>query len=366
MAGHSPVTIKIAIFQNDLKMGGIQKSLINLLNFLDPDRYDIDLFLYDDDHYFNAAFTHNVRVTRLKKWNPLLKAVPFNILNRFCKAQISDKEYDAAIDFNSYQSQCAVHALGVRAKKRVMWIHNNVEQKIKEEFKYRLLWALSKPKLKLFDEFAAVSKGIVTPFRNFSGVHDKPVRVIPNCIDTEEIMNKSRAEIEDFGLDPQKYNIVALGRLCRAKGFDILINHMSEIVKRRGDTHLYIIGDGRERKSLLRQIKQKELESHITLLGGKSNPYAYMRQMDAFVSVSRYEGQGMNIMEARALGLPVFISKNLEQYNEGIEGYGDIAGALINAKKGQKQPDALDDYNRSILDRFEALVCGGGHLEENR
>ena len=38
-------------------------------------------------------------------------------------------EYDLAADFNSYQFACAAGTLGVRAKKRVMWIHNNVEIK---------------------------------------------------------------------------------------------------------------------------------------------------------------------------------------------------------------------------------------------
>ena len=41
---------KIAIFQYDLGMGGIQKSLINLLNNLEISNYDIDLYLFSKDN----------------------------------------------------------------------------------------------------------------------------------------------------------------------------------------------------------------------------------------------------------------------------------------------------------------------------
>lgn len=352
----TPLAVKnIAIFQYDLQTGGIQKSLINLLNLLNPKKYKIDLFLFEENDYFDVPFSNNINIVRVKKWNPLFKVIPFGLAMAFCRPNYTDKKYDIAVDYNSYKNQCAIGALSVDAKKRIMWIHSNIEQKVKHEPQYRLLWWLSKAKFKHFDEFVAVSEGIVEPFRKISGISCKPITVIQNCIDAQKIIEQSRADIGEFGLDGNKFNVVALGRLCRVKGFDILIDFMSKIIMRRKDIHLYIIGDGPEKQNLLKQIGQKRLGQYITMLGRQKNPYAYMSRMDAFVSTSRYEGQGMNIMEARALGLPIYITKNLEPYNVGIKGCDDIVEALVTAQKQQKKADMLVDYHREIHDKINKL-----------
>ena len=60
------------------------------------------------------------------------------------------------------------------------------------------------------------------------------------------------------------------------------------------------------------------MNEFITLLGNQPNPFKYLKLMDGFVLTSRYEGQGMVLWEAKALGLEIFMSKNLEKYNDGL------------------------------------------------
>ena len=94
----------------------------------------------------------------------------------------------------------------------------------------------------------------------------------------------------------------------------------------------------------------------MVFLGNQENPYCYMNRMDAFLSTSRYEGQGMNIMEAMAIGLPLFCSKNLEENIPGLQGYEDMSAALAEAQKREKVPDDLSAYNGAVLYELEALV----------
>ena len=97
---------------------------------------------------------------------------------------------------------------------------------------------------------------------------------------------------------------------------------------------------------------------YYIFLGAQTNPYAVMDRMDAFLSTSRYEGQPLNIEEARVIGLPIYCSKNLEAYSEGLHGLEeeDLKAAILAARKGRKQPDDLVEYNRRILESIYDLA----------
>lgn len=346
---------KIAIFQNNLSVGGIQKSLINLLEQLDKTKYEIDLYLFENQKFFEVQIPEKVNIIMQKKSCKLSKFIYFNLYKKIKKNIYKGKQYDVAIDFDSYQFDTAFGALSVNAKKRVIWIHNDVEIKIKNEVKYRILHHFFKSKYKYFDEFVAVSGGIVEPFRRVNKTGDKIIHVIPNYINTKEIIEKSK-EKSDLILDDKKYNIVSVGRICHQKGFDILVNNMKEIIDKRKDIHLYIIGDGPDRGKIENLINEKKLKEYITLLGNKKNPFKYIKDMDGFVLTSRYEGQGMVILEAMCLGLDIFITKNLEKYNENIYGYEDIVEPIVNAKRKNKEINELKEYNSNITKKIENLL----------
>ena len=350
---------RVAIFQNDLTVGGIQKSLLNLLHAFDYDRFSVDLYLFAKDTFWNVEFPEQLRVHYLKPVPKLYSFLPFEIAKALIHPDFGDcGEYDVAIDFNSYQDSCAVGAIRIPAKKRVMWIHNDVGEKLQNEWKYKLLWTMFKGKFKYFDQFVGVSAGVLAPFQKMAHISPEKKRfcAIPNVIDTGEIARKKERTPEDLSVDPGCVNFVALGRLCHQKGYDIMLELFAAACKRRDDLRLYIIGDGPDREALTAQIGALGLRDKVFLLGNKENPFCYMQQMDAFLSTSRYEGQGMNIMEAMAIGLPVYCTKNLEKYIEGLQGCDDVAAAIAAAAKTEKQPDDLSAYNREIRERIADLI----------
>ena len=346
---------RIAIFQSDFKVGGIQKALLNILNDIDYTQYEVDVFVYDDQVFFDMPERENLRIIFCKPYPFLNRLVYFELLRRIAPKPKTDREYDIAIDFNSYRNECAVGAVSVRAKKRIMWIHNDVEIKQRNELKYRVLWHFFKAKMKYYDEFAAVSPGIIDGFRRVSGIYDKKITAIPNHIDTAEIFRKAAAPV-DFSVDENCYNLCTMGRICHQKGFDILMNYMAEVKKSRPDMRLYLLGDGPDREKLIAQIAALGLQDTVTLLGNQQNPFPYVDKMDGFVLTSRYEGQGLVIWEAKTLGLELFITDNLEKYNPGIRGYRDIVGALCKAQRREKVRDDLREYNESIAASLRELL----------
>ena len=349
--------LKIAIFQNDLGVGGIQKSLVNLLSNLDYSRLRVDLYLSVRDEFWSVGFPEELNVRYLSHTPRLYSFLPFDFARRCLKYDFPAEEYDLAIDFNSYQCSCAVGATTVPARRRVMWIHNNVEIKLQNEWKYRVLWHFFQGKFNCFDGFVPVSRALIEPFRRASGITDKPFTVIQNYIDVSDIRRKQQEEPVGLTVDAACLNFVALGRLCHQKGYDIMLDLFAKACAARNDLRLYIIGDGPDRAALEAQAAELGIADKVCFLGNQPNPYCYMARMDAFLSTSRYEGQPLNIMEAMAVGLPLYCSKNLEQYTEGLHGREDLVQALTEAVREEKRPDDLVSYNGAILRALEQLAA---------
>ncbi len=350
---------RIAIFSYDLSVGGIQKSLVNLLRNIDYDCFDVHLYLFMKAAFWEVTFPEQLQVKYLKPLPHWYSFIPFEWAKRAAKYDFSGvPEYDVAIDFNSYQTCCAVAAVTVPAKYRVSWIHNDVELKLKNEWKYRVLWVCFKEKFKYFDEFVGVSESLIEPFQKMSGMTDKAYTAIPNYIDVTEIHQKTEEEPEGFSVDPSCINFVAVGHLNHQKAYDIMFDLFAKACRQRDDLRLYVIGDGPERPNLEKQLKDLKLEDKVTLLGYQRNPFCYMKKMDAFISTSRYEGQPLNLMEAMVVGLPLYCTKNLEKYCEGLRGYEDLVSALVSAGKQEKKPDNLEAYNESIKVGIRRLAEG--------
>ncbi len=348
---------RIAFFQSDLGVGGIQKSIVNLLRNLDYSRLQVDLYLSEKKEFWTQDFPKELIIRYLKPIPRIWSFLPFDLAIKGVHYDFpAGVEYDLAADFNSYQCSCAVGALTVPAKKRVMWIHNDVRIKLQNEWKYRVLWRAFRGKFKYYDGFVPVSGALEEPFRAMSGVEDKPCAVIQNFVDVGEIHRKMTEDCPDLEIDGNCLNLVALGRLCHQKGYDLMLDIFAEALKQREDLRLYIIGDGPDRQALEEQRERLGLAGKVQFLGNQPNPFRYMARMDAFLSTSRYEGQPLNIMEAMAVGLPLYCAKNLEQYTEGLRGYEDLVPALVAAQKTEKHPDDLAAYNGEILRRIGELA----------
>lgn len=349
---------KIAIFQYDLGIGGIQKAVINLVSNIDTEKYETDLYLFTKDDFFEDSLPQNVKVIRLPHFPTYFKLLPFGLVRTLMQSRFKaiDKEYDVAIDFNSFQCECAIGALTVKAKKRLMWIHTDVDIKLQQDKKYRILWNAFKSKFRYFDGFVPVSTGVIEPFKKRSGVTDKPFTVVGNFVDEEGIREKSKEDV-DFIVDSEKINLVTVGRLCPEKGFDILIRDVKSAKEQSGDRfHLYVIGGGDEKDNLEKLIADEGMSDTVTLLGAKPNPFPYMAKADAFALTSRYEGQGIVFLEAMALGLPVIVPTRLTKYLDGVtvSGSDNVAESISKLTKDTERT-SLGDYNDKVRAAIDAL-----------
>lgn len=107
------------------------------------------------------------------------------------------------------------------------------------------------------------------------------------------------------GLGRNGSQLVAVGRLDRQKGFDILIDAMTDIRDRVPDAHLTIYGEGSERQALEDQRDRLGLTDVVSLPGSSNKPGDWMKGADILVFPSRFEGFPNVVAEATVSGLPV-------------------------------------------------------------
>ncbi len=363
---------RIAFFQYDMQVGGIQHSLYALLSRIKEDK-DIcaDVFInHPADVFYDLGKledTGNIRIffTRpLPYYNRLMnfenaKALYMDQI----KADIFDAlnggpmDYDLALDFNSYQNDCALGTLAVNASMRICWIHNDVQKKLAQEKKYAVLHHFFKEKYGLYDVFAAVSEGVILPFRKVNPGAKENNIICRNMLD--EMLFKEALSLPSPYTDVKKRNVVWVGCLNHQKGTDILCDVIrTACVDDAGkDLHFTVIGTGPEHKKMWSFIEKHSLADKVSLKGTLKNPLPYILNADVYLSTSRYEGQGISMHEAAALGTPVLLPTHLSPYIE-------TEGKFFCSDDGEMEPifrftDKLAEgvlatpKRESVIDPFE-------------
>lgn len=348
--------IRLAFVMSDLGIGGQSRVLLDILEALDPKVFQVELF-----HFSGGPFLDDIpsSVKRVQLDLPSrMQHVPFFLLKHLWKPpQLKNAgRFDLAVDFSSYWNGCAAAVNQLNAAKRIVWIHSDLEKKREYEWKYRLAWLLSSSKFKLYDHAICVSKGAADAFARISRFPSEHVSVLPSVINADRLDRLSR-EAPVFEPDPQKVNLVFLGRLSKVKRCGLMLEEFRKASGLREDLVLYLIGDGPERARLEKQVSGYGLTGAVRFVGAQPNPYPLLSRMDALVLCSAYEGQGIVIQEAKHFGLDLIVSKNLEQYNEDVNGVEDLGAAMrIAGKKEARAPGQPADRTKRLHETLTGIM----------
>jgi glycosyltransferase involved in cell wall biosynthesis len=158
---------------------------------------------------------------------------------------------------------------------------------------------------RLAHAIVGVSRGVAEDIKDITGLDSERVKAIHDPVVTPEIFEQGRQPLDHPWFSDKKIPVIlGIGRLTKQKDFHTLINAFAQVRK----THvcrLVILGDGSDLDSLRSLAVKKGVQDDTDFPGFQKNPYAYLSRASLFVLSSRWEGFGMVIVEALALGIPV-------------------------------------------------------------
>ena len=371
----------LLIVSHALELGGAERSLIGLLDALDPEIWDVDLFLLrhegelmdmipDHVNLLPAvpAYTVLARPMKdtLKEGHVLLTAARLAgkiAASRYAKKHhhtesvVSleyshkftcpfmpkiqpEKEYDLAI---SFLTPHYFVARKVTAKKKIAWIHTDYTRIQLNVASETAMWDA-------YDYIASISDAVTEGFLQvFPGLKDKIV-LIENVL-PEKLIRKQAAEpIGDMMRANDERILLSVGRFTNAKNFDNVPWICKRILEAGLNVRWYLIGYGGDEALIRRNIQDAGMEEHVIILGKRANPYPYIAACDLYVQPSRYEGKCVTVREAQMLGKPVVITRyatSSSQLEDGVDG---MIVPMDNEGCAKEIAELL--YNSARMDRF--------------
>lgn len=369
---------KVLIVMSSLYNGGAERSLVNFLNELPEDKYQIDLLLFKRQGMFMKQLPEYVNVLQTPKaveklygsisksgvyfFPKMIGTLIATLLTKnprekrafrwkyFYGTNIEkmQEHYDVAIAYISGEILYYVDEK-VNADRKIVWIHNDyktAQHPKKYDYSH----------LENMDGIVSISDLCVEILKDeFPEFADK-VYMLENITSSVVLKNRATEFIpEEF--ENSEINILSIGRLHEQKGFDLAIE-AAKIMKEQGlNFKWFIIGNGELKEELEKQINALNLADYFILLGTRENPYPYIKNCSIFVQPSRYEGKSVVLDEAKILAVPIVatayptVGDQLQDREEGMIVPLNAEGIAEGLERMMRDAELRDRYTEYLSGR---------------
>lgn len=347
---------RIFINMHYMALGGAERALLGLLNAIDTNRVDVDLFLNQHSGEFMPLIPDKINLLPEKKgynaierpMKTILKEGQLGVLFGRLKAKWQHNNYYKSLSnslksFDSstfqYVADCvepflpSLNNLGeydlaisfmqphnivlnkVKARKKLAWIHTDYSAVHFNAEKELPIWSR-------YDHIVSISPECTKAFLTmFPTLKDKIIE-IENILSPIFVRQQANVDTTSIYNNFDGVKLLSVGRICYAKNYDNIPDIANKIKQSGIKFKWYIIGPGNhaEIDSLLNELDCNDV---VEFLGAKSNPYPYMKACDIYVQPSRYEGKSVTVREAQMLCKPVVITNYAtakSQINHEVDG----------------------------------------------
>lgn len=167
--------------------------------------------------------------------------------------------------------------------------------------------SISRSQCNAVDSVIAPSRQMAAVLRDY-GVAT-PISVIPTGLDLSEFQGGDGARFrQQHGIDPARPVMLLVGRVAHEKNIDFVLSVLAEARRALPNVLLVIAGEGPALRSLKRDVRSGGLAANVLFVGyldRRDRLLDCYRAANVFVFASRTETQGLVLLEALALGVPV-------------------------------------------------------------
>ncbi|MGO4943653.1 glycosyltransferase family 1 protein [Streptococcus alactolyticus] len=335
--------VRIAQIMGKLWAGGVEAVVFNYYREIDKEKIQYD-FYYDDDSTVEPPqelIDMGARFIRI----PPYQKLPFYL--KTLRKYFKENDYTLVhshINTLSIFPLFAAWTAGITVR-----IAHNHSVPGGNEIRRNLLKYILRCFAKVFstDYFACSEKAGRWMFGDSTFEKGK-VHVLKNAID----FNRFRPTEEDvaplrdkLGLKG-KFVVGHVGRFTFAKNHPFLIEVFAELVKKRDDAVLLLVGDGELHDQIKELVKKAGIEDKVVYAGQVTNPEKYYRLANVILVPSIFEGLSLTTIESQIAGIPTVVSESVP--DEAIIGEGVARVSL--KKNAQDWADiALDLSEKEVV-----------------
>jgi glycosyltransferase involved in cell wall biosynthesis len=296
---------KVCFVLPSLNGGGAERAAVQILNGLDPDRWDRSMFLFTREGPYLAEVDPAIAIasadttSRWGRWRAL-------------RSFIARERPEIVMAFLSFFSALSATRAANTGAKVVFNLQTPMSEFLGDaDYQWRRRWhkaaftSVARAGYAAADRIVATSKGVARDLTSGFGVSPDQIDVLPNPVDLDRVRAAISEPIAAGVLPPgDSPLIVAAGRLAEAKNYPLMIEAFAA-VRQRLPARLCILGQGELDGALRQLIAARGLGESVSLAGFQANPWKFIARAAAFLLTSHYEGFGNVLVEAMACGVPV-------------------------------------------------------------
>jgi len=385
---------KVIFHSGSLRMGGLERVLVEVLQNIELNKFDIDLLIEDEfkeENIFEKDIPKEIKITYLISENILQKTkklrenkknimykIGYNLMmqveryirNKNLMKFLKEREAEVLVDFDNGLAK-DIHK--IKGMKKIAWLHNSIPKLKKKKSKIERFGK----RLNNYDVVVAICDDMKIETETIFPYLKGKVTRIYNPFNFERIKdlaeNDSHLSKKEKEMLKENY-IVSVSRLDNVqKDYPTLLKAFKELKNEEFNKKLYIVGDGPSRKEIEDQIIELNLEEEVKLLGQQKNPYIWMKNADLFVHSSKYEGLPTVLIEAMIVNTIVTSSDcptgpreildngkcgilvevgNVENLSKGI-----LEGLNRKEKYNEKLKIRVEEFNKEkVIREYERLI----------
>lgn len=310
---------KVIEFITTLSTGGAEQLVQEYSTLLDKNKFDVTVLVIwrrENSQNEKKLLDKGINIVYISDYLPKGEDKITRVLRK-----IKRKKF--VYDFLKKQSPDIIHAhlavteylVNLPLKKwntKVLYTCHNV---LTDTFNTKVSIENAKKLIKKVDmKLIALHSDMAQEINELFGISD--CMILNNGIDFNEFSKNENTRFktrEKLGIDSDIFVVGHVGRFTKQKNQIFLVKIFKKVLEKK-NAHLLMIGAGDDVELVKQYISDNNLINHVTILSNRSDIAELMNAMDVFVFPSVFEGFGIVLVEAQAVGLRCVVSQAISKY----------------------------------------------------